>query len=136
MADDDEPVDFFGQWTIKSVSRTVRDTATLAARKEGLTVGQWLEVRVREWTDAGSPVTIPAPPPGSELDQLERAIAASIALANAQNLPAGFRTKAARLLKQALPDPTPPARRRIKALPAPDPADPEASNGITNQLLA
>ena len=33
----------------------------VAARKEGLTVGQWLERRVREWTEAGSPIPVAAP---------------------------------------------------------------------------
>jgi hypothetical protein len=36
-------------WTIKAISIEVRDMAIGAARKEGLTVGQWLEKRVREW---------------------------------------------------------------------------------------
>jgi hypothetical protein len=40
-------------WTIKAV-RT--ETRNAAARREGLTVGQWLERRVNEWLADGGPV--------------------------------------------------------------------------------
>jgi len=53
---DREPVDTMAPWTIKSVSATTREAITKAARREGLTVGQWLEKRVGEWEEEGSPV--------------------------------------------------------------------------------
>jgi hypothetical protein len=53
-ADEDEPLsgptDSIKPWTIKAIATDTRDTAIAAARREGLTVGQWLERRVREWT--------------------------------------------------------------------------------------
>jgi hypothetical protein len=45
------PVDTVAPWTIKSVPTEIRNLAISAARKEGLTVSQWLERRVREWTN-------------------------------------------------------------------------------------
>jgi hypothetical protein len=44
-------VDKIGPWTIKSVATETRDLAIMLARREGLTVGQWLERRVREWAE-------------------------------------------------------------------------------------
>ena len=46
MTHDEELIDAVGPWTIKSVSVETRNKVTIAARKEGLTVGQWLERRV------------------------------------------------------------------------------------------
>ena len=60
---EDTPVDAIGPWTIKAVSTATRDKVTIAARKEGLTVGQWLERRVNEWLADGEPVrVIPSQP--------------------------------------------------------------------------
>jgi hypothetical protein len=36
-------------WTIEGVTTETRGQVIAAARKEGLTVGQWLERRVSEW---------------------------------------------------------------------------------------
>ena len=47
-------------WTVASVPTKTRRTAVLLARREGLTVGQWLERRVAEWEAKGSPVPPPA----------------------------------------------------------------------------
>lgn len=44
-------VDATRPWTIKSVATETRDLAITAARKEGLTVGQWLERRMRQWSE-------------------------------------------------------------------------------------
>ena len=53
-------VDKIAPWTIKSVATETRDLAIMSARKEGLTVGQWLERRVREWADSpGLPMSAP-----------------------------------------------------------------------------
>ena len=38
-------------WTIKGVTTETRKQVIAAARKEGLTVGQWLERQVNEWLD-------------------------------------------------------------------------------------
>ena len=57
----DEPIDTMGPWTIKAVPTEIRNKVTAAARKEGLTVGQWLERRVNEWLeDGGALCTSPA----------------------------------------------------------------------------
>jgi hypothetical protein len=60
--DDEEPLagamDPVRPWTIKAISAEVRDIAIMAARKENMTVGQWLERRIREWAAAdGTPGT-------------------------------------------------------------------------------
>lgn len=43
-----DPIDIIQPWTIKAVAREARDLAVIAARREGLTVGQWLERVIRE----------------------------------------------------------------------------------------
>jgi hypothetical protein len=53
-----EPIDQMLPWTIKSVPVRTRDAVTQAARRELLTVGQWLEKRVDEWVANGAPVPI------------------------------------------------------------------------------
>jgi hypothetical protein len=69
--DDEEgvsgPVDAVAPWTIKAVSTATRNAVIVAARKEGLTVGQWIERRVTEWTADGSPVRVDPGQPGSAL---------------------------------------------------------------------
>ena len=42
-----------------------RNKVTIAARKEGLTVGQWLERRVNEWLEDGGPVRVSHGQPGN-----------------------------------------------------------------------
>ena len=50
-------------WTIKSVGTGTRDRAIAAARREGITVGQWLDRRMREWeAQAGQPAVSLSPP--------------------------------------------------------------------------
>jgi hypothetical protein len=44
-------IDVMEPWTIKGVATETRKQVIAAARKEGLTVGQWLERRVNEWLD-------------------------------------------------------------------------------------
>ena len=85
--DEPDPVDSIAPWTIKAVAKTTRDAVTNAARREGLTVGQWLERRVAEWEGAGSPVPVPAggtrPGPAApiNLGELAQAMEAARALA-------------------------------------------------------
>ena len=86
----DDPVDSVAPWTIKAVSTATRNKAIVAARKEGLTVGQWLERRINQWEADGGPVTVatlpvravasgqPASPSLDEIGQAVR-LAAEIA---------------------------------------------------------
>jgi hypothetical protein len=76
-----DPVDTVAPWTIKAVPTATRDAVTKAARREGLTVGQWLERRVNEWEGAGSPVTVSSQAP-INLGELAHAMDAARALAN------------------------------------------------------
>jgi hypothetical protein len=62
---DKEPIDAIGPWTVKAVSTETRNRVTVAARKEGLTVGQWLERRVNEWLEDGGPVRVIPGQPGN-----------------------------------------------------------------------
>jgi len=39
-----------GQWTLSGISKSARDTATIAAREEGVKVGEWLERLIRQET--------------------------------------------------------------------------------------
>jgi hypothetical protein len=86
--DESDPIDTTGPWTIKVISTSTRNTVTNAARREGLTVGQWLERRVAEWEGAGSPVTVSSPPPPPlNLGDLAQAMEAARALANDAKVP-------------------------------------------------
>ncbi len=81
-----DPVDTAAPWTIKSLSVRTREAIVAAARREGLTVGQWLERRVAEWEADGSPV----PVSGSlapNLGDLAQAWQAARALADAAGIP-------------------------------------------------
>jgi hypothetical protein len=80
--DDREPVDSIAPWTIKAVAKTTREAVTNAARREGLTVGQWLERRVAEWEGQGSPMPVSSPPPPVNLGELAQAMEAARALAS------------------------------------------------------
>jgi hypothetical protein len=64
------PVDAMGPWTIKSFPTTTRNKVIAFARKEGLTVGQWIERRVEEYEDMGAPVRVSPGQPGSETGAL------------------------------------------------------------------
>lgn len=56
-----DPVDLMKPWTIKAVASRTQATMIAAARRENLTVGQWLEKRVDEWEGQGSPEQRGAP---------------------------------------------------------------------------
>ena len=56
----DSPTDTIGPWTIKAVATATRKAVIRAAEIEGVTVGQWLERHVAEWTQDGSPRPIAA----------------------------------------------------------------------------
>jgi hypothetical protein len=52
-----DPVDAMKPWTIKSLATKTQNIIIAAARRENLTVGQWIERRVSEWERQGSPET-------------------------------------------------------------------------------
>jgi hypothetical protein len=84
--DEPDPVDSVAPWTIKAVAKTTRDAVTNAARREGLTVGQWLERRVAEWEGAGSPMQVSSSSqvgPSANLGELASAMQAVRAMAEA-----------------------------------------------------
>lgn len=89
MDDSESAVDKVGPWTIKAVATATRDAVTNAARREGLTVGQWLERRVAEWERAGSPVQVasPSPAPPVNMGDLARAMEAARAMAHDAQVP-------------------------------------------------
>lgn len=101
--DEHQAVDSMGPWTIKSVSTKTRETITLAARKEGLTVGQWLDKRVSEWIEDGSPVHVePAAP--SNLADIAQLMEATQRLAQAAGVAVspGLAKEGLLLLRQAV----------------------------------
>ena len=81
--------DAISPWTIKAVSKTTRDAITLAARKEGLTVGQWLDKRVAEWVSDGQPTHVEPSSPSapSNLADLAKLMDSARSLAEAANVP-------------------------------------------------
>ena len=84
--------DAISPWTIKAVSKTTRDAITLAARKDGLTVGQWLDKRVAEWVSDGRPTHVEpsspsAPSAPSNLADLAKLMDSARSLAEAANVP-------------------------------------------------
>jgi hypothetical protein len=116
----DAPIDTVGPWTLKAVPTQTRQAVIRAAQRENLTVGQWLERRVREWTEEGSAVVVSETSsetrsPPHDLDLIERAVTAAVALAGAPDVPKAFRQRANRLLREALPQAAPrvmPGRQR------------------------
>jgi len=126
---DSESLDSIAPWTIKSISSKTREVATTAARKEGITVGQWLEKRVSEWLEAGSPISIPlapstapqAPAGLAGLAELAQLIDATRQLAEAAKVPvpstlareafAALRSE----LRKGKPAPAPRARLALAA---------------------
>jgi hypothetical protein len=85
---DHDPVDAMAPWTIKSVSKATRDAVTAAARREGLTVGQWLERRVAEWEGQGSPVSVtPSAPAAASVADLAHLMHAALAVAEKAGVP-------------------------------------------------
>lgn len=120
-----EPVDAVAPWTIKSVPTRTRLAATEAARKEGLTVGQWLERRVDEWLSDGSPVRLGAGPGVSSahsLADLAQAMDSARSLANAAGVrvPPALAKEALALVRQATRAARglPPQLPRSRALPS------------------
>jgi hypothetical protein len=126
MGMSDDAVDVLGPWTVKAVSARTRLAVIAAARKEGVTVGQWLERRVAEWLADGSPTPVApsAAPSPHTLADLAQAMDAARALAEAAGVkvPPAMAREGLALVRQAtraargLPPPVP----RQRALPLPE----------------
>jgi hypothetical protein len=107
------------RWTVRGVAPEVRRVAAEAADRAKVSVGAWLSRAVdREIAAERAPLDVLAPrmaadkssdtPDGltdasARLALIERAVAAAVALANAPDVPAGFRRRANRLLREGLP---------------------------------
>ena len=91
-----DPVDTIRPWTIKSLPTRTQGMILAAAKREGLTVGQWLERRVDEWANQGSPE-----PRGSLVSDLAELIRAFGTLpAEEARLPKELRTTINALARQ------------------------------------
>jgi hypothetical protein len=125
MAMSDDAVDVAGPWTVKSVPTQTRLAVIAAARKEGITVGQWLERRVAEWLADGSPTPVGAAPDASShsLAELAQAMDAARALADAAGVkvPPALARESLALVRQATRAARglPPLVPRPRALQAP-----------------
>jgi hypothetical protein len=80
MAEPAAPADDMAPWTVKSLPTRTRTMISTAARREGVTVGQWIERRVDDWEAEGGPVRVALPeqpaapaPTGSEPSLTEMA---------------------------------------------------------------
>jgi hypothetical protein len=88
MAEREAPVDDMAPWTIKSVSTRVRTGISLAARREGVTVGRWVEKRYDDWEADGSPVQAPAASaPSGGLAEIADMLRAATEAAQAAGIP-------------------------------------------------
>lgn len=64
-SDPSDNIDSVAPWAIKAISKRSRDIATQAARRENLTVGQWLERLIMSWQADGGPAPVQLGSPGS-----------------------------------------------------------------------
>ena len=57
-------------WSVKGVDPRTRDAAKAAARRAGMTLGEWLDSRIRDQASLDDPAQAPAnpPPPPEQLD--------------------------------------------------------------------
>ena len=119
-----DPVDASAPWTIKAVSTATREAVTKAARREGMTVGQWLEKRVAEWEADGSPVHVG--PIASDLVSNLDKLASTLSGMGAAGLPIPkghvARVTGALLREAGLSVRRPDAAPELARLPAPDEA--------------
>ena len=70
-----EGTDKVAPWAIKAITKRASKIATEAARKEGVTVGQWLERLILTWDADGGPVAGPAQPASDPVALLNAAAA-------------------------------------------------------------
>jgi len=147
MADDDD------RWTVRGVTKAVRDAAADAAQRRKVTVGAWLTGAIdREVRAEREPLDLlPRPAADNSSDMadarlamIERAVASAVALAGARGVPKVFRQQANHLLRESLPEPLTTmvaSDRRLKlrapGVPAPGGPDnpgPDAKNGTPHNL--
>lgn len=91
-----EPVDLMKPWTVKSLSTRVIEGIAAAARRENLTVGQWVEKRYAEWEGQGSPT-----PSGNPAADLVALLHAAAVFAAAAKLPREVRLLISDTARQA-----------------------------------
>lgn len=141
MADDDD------RWTIRGVAKEVQEQAKAAAGRAKVSIGAYVTSAI-DGAISGErePITVTMEgrtygdvlseavsemarrERAMELDDIERTIAAAVALAGAADVPVAFRRRANRVLRERLPGPpgrppgAPPARR----LSAPESETPAA----------
>jgi hypothetical protein len=128
-------VDAVKPWTIKAIATEARDAAIAQARTENLTVGQWLERRIREWTGDAARAA-----PGSttiSMAELTNAMNAAAATSNSSGVPLPKRTaghaftlltnrlREARGMPALQPRKTTPGKAKTLELDGPDEATPE-----------
>lgn len=119
------------RWTIRGIPRHVRDQASAAAQRAGVSVGIWAGAAFdhalraeREPMDLTVPARAPDHrsdlPEGDPLATLERVIDAAVTLAGASDIPVRLRQRANRLLREMLPIPSTraPVARQIVGPPA------------------
>jgi hypothetical protein len=108
------------RWTVRGISKAYRDKAAAGAARGKLSVGEWLCKVIdqavqaeREPFDVIGPSDMPSAmalipaDTGAELVRIERVVAAAVALAGADAVPAGMRRTVNRLLRESLPKPAP-----------------------------
>ncbi len=98
-----DPIDIIKPWTIKAVATEARDLEIIAARREGMTVGQWLERVIRE--AASDHVA-------NKYDALDRAVQLAPLL---EHMPAWLRTALFRRVAAQLGIEPPQMRVRLAA---------------------
>jgi hypothetical protein len=109
-------------WGVKNVPDRIIKTITDSAKKEGLTIAQWLERRIEEWVEGGSPVRLNPVLPRADYIQAIAALNHSIAeLSRAPDTPL-VKTAAISSRRLLLAD----RRRNLIAAPSSQPAIPEA----------
>lgn len=101
------------RWTVRGVSKGVRDAAAEAARRRKISVGAWLALAVdlaitaeREPMDLILPRAADKSSDTSDVaarvSMVERVVASAVALAGAPDVPMGLRRRANRLLRESL----------------------------------
>ncbi len=106
------------RWTVRGVSKAYRERAAEAASRRKISLGalvcegldlahaaerEPLDLTVRQPADKASDTSASLSDTRADLALVERAVAAAVALAAEPNVPAAFRRRANRLLREALP---------------------------------
>lgn len=98
------------KWSVRGVPKSYRDAISQAAARQKIQVGAWICCAVDLAIQAEREPVILMPVgyvsddvADARMTLLERAVAASVRLAEAPGVPVGFRRRANGLLRQALP---------------------------------